>query len=84
MSCGVGRRHSSDPELLQLWLAATAPIRPLTWETPYLTDAALKDPKKKKEFLWEVYQWGVSKAGHNDHFHLLCEQNASTEYLLPT
>ena len=32
MSCGVGRRHSSDPELLWLWLwcrlAAVALIRP--------------------------------------------------------
>ena len=34
MSCGVGRRGSSDPALLWLWWrpAATAPIRPLVWE----------------------------------------------------
>ena len=34
---GVGRRCSSDPELLWLWcrLAAAAPIQPLAWEPPY-------------------------------------------------
>ena len=37
MSCGVGRRLSSDPEFLWLWprLAAAAPIRSLAWELPY-------------------------------------------------
>ena len=37
MSCGVGQRGSSDPELLCQWcpLAATAPIQPLAWEPPY-------------------------------------------------
>ena len=42
MSCGVGRRHGSDPALLWLWrrLAATAPIRPLAWEPPYAAGAA--------------------------------------------
>ena len=44
MSCGVHRRHSSDPMLL--WLlrrpAATAPIRPLAWEPPYATSVSLK------------------------------------------
>ena len=55
MSCGVGRRLSSDLALLWLWpgLAAAAPIRPLTWEPPYASGAALerkqKDKKKKKE-----------------------------------
>ena len=36
-SCGVGRRHGSDPALLWLWRrpAATAPIRHLAWEPPY-------------------------------------------------
>jgi len=27
---------------------AAAPIRPLAWEPPYASDAALKKPKKKK------------------------------------
>ena len=50
MSYGVGRRHGSDPELLWLWSrpAATAPIRPLTWEPPYAVGVALKRQKAKK------------------------------------
>ena len=55
MSCGVGRRHGSDPALLWLWrrLVATALIRPLTWEPPYAAGATqemAKRPKKKKEY----------------------------------
>ena len=44
VSCGVGRRCGSDPVLLWLWcrLVATAPIRPLAWERPHATGAALK------------------------------------------
>ena len=35
----------------ELWCrpAATAPIRPLTWEPPYVTGAALKRKRKKEE-----------------------------------
>ena len=38
-----------DPLLLWLWhrLAATAPIGPLGWVTPYAAGAALKRKKKK-------------------------------------
>ena len=49
MSCGAGRRHDSDSTLLWLWLAGTAPIRPLAWEFPYAEGAALKKKKKKKK-----------------------------------
>ena len=51
MSCGVGRRYGSDPTLLWLWcrLAATTPIRPLAWEPPYTTGAALEKGKKTKQ-----------------------------------
>ena len=42
LSSGVGRRCSSDPELLWLWPASTAPIRPLAWEPPYAVGQALK------------------------------------------
>ena len=51
MSCGVGRRHCSDPVLLWLWCRskATAPIGPLAWEPPYATNAALKKKSKKKQ-----------------------------------
>ena len=50
MSCGVGRRHSLDPELLWLWYrpAAVAPIGPLAWEPPYAVGAALKRQKDEK------------------------------------
>ena len=49
VSCGAGRRHSSDLTWLWLWcgLTATAQIGPLAWEPPYATGATLeKDPKK--------------------------------------
>ena len=50
MSCGVGHRHSLDPELLWLWCrpVATALIRLLAWEPPYAVGTALKRQKKKK------------------------------------
>ena len=51
MSCGVGRRHDTDPSLLWLWcrLAATALIRLLAWEPPYAADAALEKTKRQKK-----------------------------------
>ena len=54
MSCGVVRRHGSDPALLWLWHrpVATAPIQPLAWEPPYAEGVALemaKRPKKKEK-----------------------------------
>ena len=53
MSCSVGHRCSSDPELLWLWCrpAAVAPIRPLAWEPPYALGVALKKKNKKA---WEA------------------------------
>ena len=50
VSCGVGRRHSSDPVLLWPWCrpAAVAPIRPLAWESPYVAGGALKNKQTKK------------------------------------
>ena len=50
MNRGVGCRHGLDPVLLWLWRrrAATAPIRPLTWETPYAMGLALKKTKGKE------------------------------------
>ena len=51
MSCGVGRRHSSDPELLWLWRrpAAVALIGPLAWEPPYDVGVALEKTKRQKK-----------------------------------
>ena len=50
VSCGVGRRCSSDPALLWLWhrLVATVPIGPLARELPYAVGAALKRQKDQK------------------------------------
>ena len=55
MSSGVDYTHGADPTLLWLWRrpAATAPIRPLAWETPYAVGAALEKTKKKKKSLRE-------------------------------
>ena len=51
VSCGVGHSLGSDPVLLWLWHrpAATAPIRPLTWEPPYVMGVALENTKKEKK-----------------------------------
>ena len=60
MSCGIGRRHSSDPTLLWLWCrpAASAPIGLLAWEPPYAVGVALKRQKnqKQKQKLTEEFQ----------------------------
>ena len=49
LSCGVGCRRGSDPVLLWLWRrpVATALIRPLAWEPPYATGAALEKAKRQ-------------------------------------
>ena len=51
VSYGVGHRCALD--LALLWLrrrpAATAPIRPLTWEPPNATGLTLKRPKQKQK-----------------------------------
>ena len=54
MSCGLGRRHGSDLELL-CKPAAIALIQPLAWEHPYATGVAPKRQKKKKRNYLEVY-----------------------------
>ena len=49
MSCGVGWRCSSDPVWLWRRSAATAPIRPLAWESPYADGAAQEMAKRQKK-----------------------------------
>ena len=51
MSCGVGQRCDSDLALLWLWhrQAATAPIRPIAWETPYAAGTAQEMAKRQKQ-----------------------------------
>ena len=48
MSCSEGHRHGLDLVLLWLWYrpAATALIRPLTLEPPYVMGVALKKRRK--------------------------------------
>ena len=63
VSCGVGRRHGSDPALLWLWLrlAAEALIRPLAWELPYAVDKNKKSINEaqqgKKIWLFQSDLW---------------------------
>ena len=61
MSCGVGHRCSSDLAWLWLWYrpAATAPIRPLAWEPPYASSAALRPKKEEEEGLAELDPKGL-------------------------
>ena len=49
MNCGVGCRRSLDLVLLWLWCrpVAPAPNRPLVWEPPCASGAALKRQEKK-------------------------------------
>ena len=56
MSCGVGHRLCSDPELLWLWCrtAATAPTRPLAWEPPHATGVAFERQKKKRNKIRQI------------------------------
>ena len=51
VSCGVGHRRGSDPELLWLWhrLTATAPIRPLAWEPSIYHRSGPRNGKKTKK-----------------------------------
>ena len=57
MSCGVGHRYGSDPELLWLWCnpAVTTLIQPPAWEPPCAMGVALKKSKKKKKKKRYVY-----------------------------
>ena len=55
---------------------ATALIRPLAWEPPYATGAALEKEKKKKKtknIYTQVIQSSVD--GHLDCFHILAIVN---------
>ena len=65
MSCGVGHRCGSDPELQWLWHrpAAIALIHPLAWEPPSATGAALKRKKKKKLLPYHILTYGIHETG---------------------
>ena len=55
MNCGVGCRHSSDPEWLWRRPAAADPIQPLVWELLYALGMAIK--KQKKTGVPIMAQW---------------------------
>jgi len=63
MSCGVCRRHGSDPVLLWLLyrLATEVPIWPLAQELPYATGAALKKKKKESDCRGPNYICGLEQ-----------------------
>ena len=72
VSCGEGRRCSSDPPLPWLWhrLAAIAPIRPLAWEPPSAARAALKRQKKNTNYKYsQIYiSTHIIKHKHKHNF----------------
>ena len=76
MSCGVGRKHSSDLMLLWLWLwlwhrlAAIAPIGLLAWESPYAAGAGLKSKTKQNE------ETNKQKNGYRAELLLWCNRIA--------
>ena len=74
MNCGVDHRHGSDPELLWLWyrLAAVALIKPLAWEAPYASGAALesKKEKRKKGRIRETFK--LEKMGEQVMYSIYC------------
>ena len=80
MSCGVGRRRGSDPELLWLWRrpAAVAPIQPLAWELLHAVGAALKRPKKKKSTNFSFYNSIISTQGS----YFLSSQLRNSEHFI--
>ena len=73
MSCGVSCRLGLDPMLLWLWLRppATAPIRPLAWEPPYVMGVALEKVKRQKDKKApkKPLKYGVSTVAQWDKGH---------------
>ena len=70
VSCGIGRRCSSDLALLWLWhrLAAVAWLRPLAWKPPCATGVTLKTNKPKTAKGWLEYFYQpllISKTSHS-------------------
>ena len=61
VSCGVGLRRGSELMLLWLWHrpVATALIRPLAWEPPYTTGAALEGQQPKKPHQFQHYERSI-------------------------
>ena len=58
MSCGVGHRRGSDPELLWRRPTAAALIHRLAWELPHAAGVVLKRLKKKNLLVLPHVPWG--------------------------
>ena len=76
MSCGMGHRHDSDPELLWLWHmpAAAALIPPLAQELSYAAGVAMKSKQTNKNLQTEEYKENIYKNRSNARpylFHVL-------------
>ena len=61
-----------DPALLWLWrgLVATAPVRPLFWEPPFVAGAVLKSQKEKKMYCSPDSLTHVSLFHRDNYFQL--------------
>ena len=68
MSCGVGCRRGSDPELLWLWrrLVATALIGPPSLGPPYAVGAAQEKAKRPKKRQLRILVISVSGRGESE------------------
>ena len=75
LSCGIGCRLGLNLALLWPWHrpAATAPMRPLTWEPPYAAGTGPKRTKgeKKKMSLSLIFLWELLGSKHWISFYLL-------------
>ena len=86
MSCGVGRRCCSNLALLWLWckLTTIALIRPLVWEPPCATSAALKGQKIKNIYIYyRLFLPGNITGDFNVSIHtFLCLKICNHQYVL--
>ena len=92
MSCGVGCRRGSDPELLWLWRrpVATAPIQPLAWEPPYAAGAAPRNSnnnnnnkKKQQQQKRQKTKKKIYNCKENWDGKSLSKKNTVGEIILP-
>ena len=72
VSCGVGHRGGLGPVLLWLWCrpAAVVLIRPLAWELPYATGAALKSKQNKTKIKNKTKKKKKPRVKFCDYFFL--------------
>ena len=84
MSCEVYvHRCSSDLALLWRWhrQSATAPVRPLAWETTYATGAVLEKAKRQKKKKKEKKRTGKGNQTHRRLTCSLCQFGGSVLFI---